>query len=75
MPSYSKDQEELLPPENGARVTTIARMLAVAYLLGERDQHMMPHTIDEMMVLGHDGLNWQVFMPLAMDIFTNTVIK
>lgn len=50
--------------------TMIARMLVVAYLLGAKGAVTadIPETISAMMAKGHDGLNWQAFLPLAEDI-------
>lgn len=48
----------------------LARMLVVAYLLGTRKASPkdIPQTTDEMMSKGHDGLDWEAFMPLSADI-------
>ena len=56
-----------------AKVTMLARMLVVAYWLGWKDRPggyslPVPLTLSEMMGKGHDGLDWQQFVPLAEDI-------
>ena len=50
--------------------TLIARMLVVAYLLGTKktSADTIPKTVGDMMNQGHDGLNWEAFVPLARGI-------
>jgi hypothetical protein len=50
------------------KATLLARMLVVAYWLGYGKRTDIPTTVGEMMGKGHDGLNWQQFLPLARDI-------
>ena len=51
------------------KIALIARMLVVAYSLGHiRKVVEIPTTVVTMMSKGHDGLNWEVFVPLAKDI-------
>lgn len=59
------------PTTETGKVTLLARMLVVAYLLGTKRvaSNDIPKTVDDMMGKGHDGLDWEAFMPLAMSIF------
>lgn len=57
------------PTTKPGKVTLVARMLAVSYLLGTKSAQNIPKNISDMMSKGNDGLNWQAFMPLAMSIF------
>jgi hypothetical protein len=51
------------------KAALIARMLVVSYSLGNSNNvKPIPTTLDGMMSHGHDGLNWQKFLPLAKDI-------
>jgi hypothetical protein len=50
------------------KTVLLARMLVVAYLLGDQNETEIPDSVSAMMHKGHDGLNWQAFMPLAKDI-------
>ena len=46
----------------------VASLFAVAYWLGHQRKTDIPSTVDATMGLGHDGLNWQLFVPLAEDL-------
>lgn len=49
----------------------VARMLVVSFMLGNDNNHLtIPTTVNEMMSKGHDGLNWQKFLPLARNILS-----
>lgn len=61
------------PTVPNAKVTMLARMLVVAYWLGWKhgskgNSDPIPTTLNDMMGKGHDGLDWQKFVPLAKDI-------
>jgi len=56
------------PTTPEGKATLLARMLVVAYWIGSQNKENIPTTVDEMMGRGHDGLNWQKFLPLAQDI-------
>jgi len=49
-------------------VVALARALVVAYWLGHKVEAAIPQTMDAMISKGHDGLNWQKFVPLAKDV-------
>ncbi len=49
-------------------VVALARALVVAYWLGHKVEAAIPQTMDAMISKGHDGLNWQMFVPLAKDV-------
>lgn len=49
-------------------VIALARALVVAYWLGHKGEQSIPQTMDTMISKGHDGLNWQKFIPLAKNV-------
>lgn len=50
------------------KAVLLARLFVVAYNLGYmRKGDGIPTNISDMMSKGHDGLNWQLFLPLAQD--------
>lgn len=59
--------------KDSPKIRLIARMLVVAYWLGNQKRGEIPANVSDMGAKGHDGLNWQLFMPLAEDLFKEIV--
>lgn len=46
----------------------LARLMVLIYLVGIIDREPPPKSLAALWSKGHDGLNWQLFLPLAKDI-------
>lgn len=49
----------------------LARIFVLIYLVGIIDREPPPKSLSALWSRGHDGLNWQLFLPLAKDILKN----
>jgi hypothetical protein len=61
--------------ERQGKVTDIAKVLAVSYLLGLQKKTEIPKDVDAMIASAEGRVDWEAFMPLAMSIFEETFIK